>query len=141
MFPRATFFDFDPCPEKFSDKDILKLHYSMSDFPNPWINTAQTPTVVCSRHTMNIPVILRLFGAIEVAKIGLQNFGAKFKFCRIFTKIADISPLKSKSKKVARRNISPFLHLLDAKNRLSISEMVSAQSLQKVWVLLKKKLP
>ena len=45
----------------------------------------------------------------------------------------------SKSKKVARRNISLFLLLLNAKNRLSISEMVSAQSLQKVWVLLKKK--
>ena len=64
MFLRATFFDFEPCPEKLSDIDILKLHYSMSDFPNPWINPAQTPTVVCSRHTMNIHVIFRLFGAI-----------------------------------------------------------------------------
>ena len=47
----------------------------------------------------------------------------------------------SKSKNVARRLFSPFPLLLDAKNRLSISEMVSAQSLQKVWVVLKKKLP
>ena len=37
---RSTFFDFDPFPEILSDIDILKLHYSMSDFPNPWINTA-----------------------------------------------------------------------------------------------------
>ena len=42
---------------------------------------------------------------------------------------------------MARRLFSPFLLLLDAKNRLSISEMVSAQSLQKVWSKLKKKRP
>ena len=62
MFLRATFFDFDLCLEILSDKDILKLRYSMSDFPNHWINTAQSPTVVCSRHSMNIPAIFRLFG-------------------------------------------------------------------------------
>ena len=43
---RATFFDFELCPEILSDIDILKLHYSMSDFLNQRINTAQTPTVV-----------------------------------------------------------------------------------------------
>ena len=47
----------------------------------------------------------------------------------------------SKSKNVARREFSPFLLLLVAENRLSISEMVSAQYLQKVWAHLKKKLP
>ena len=74
----------------------------MSDSPNPRINSAQTSAVVCSRHTMNIRGILKLFEAISRAKIGFLNFGAKFKFCRIFTKIADISPLRSKSKNPLR---------------------------------------
>ena len=37
------------------------------------------------------------FEAISRFKIGFLNFGAKFKFCQIFTKIADISPLSSKN--------------------------------------------
>ena len=37
-----------------------------------------------------------------------------------------------------RQMFSPFSLLLDAKNRLSISEMVSTQYLQKVWAVLKK---
>ena len=45
----------------------------------------------------------------------------------------------SKSKKVARRDIAPFLLLLVTKNCLSISEMVSSESAQKVWAVLKKK--
>ena len=61
---RFTFFDFDPCPEIFPDIAILKLHYSMSDFPNPWMNTAQTPSVVYFGHTVNISTIFRLFKAI-----------------------------------------------------------------------------
>ena len=64
LLHRSGFFNFDLCPEILPDIDILKLHYSMSDFRNPWMNTAQTLTVVCSRHTMNMPVIFRLFGAI-----------------------------------------------------------------------------
>ena len=64
----------------------------MSDSSNPRINIAQTSPLVCPRHTMNIPGILKLFGAILRVKIEFLNFGAKFKFCRIFTKIADISP-------------------------------------------------
>ena len=44
----------------------------------------------------------------------------------------------SKFNNVNCTEFSPFLPLLDAKNRLSISEMVSAQCLQKVWVVLKK---
>ena len=63
-YVRFTFFDFDPCSELLSDIDILKLHYSMSDFPNPWMNTAQTPFVVCFGHTVNISTIFRLFKAI-----------------------------------------------------------------------------
>ena len=47
----------------------------------------------------------------------------------------------TKSKKVARPFSSLFLSLLDGKNRLAISEMVNAQSLHKVLVNLKKKLP
>ena len=61
---RFTFFDFDLCPEILPDIDILKLHYSMSDFPNPWMNTAETPTVVCSGHTANISTMFRLFEVI-----------------------------------------------------------------------------
>ena len=61
---RDGFFDFDPCPEILSDIDILKLHYSIFDFPNPRINWAQTSPVVCSGRTMNIPAILKLFGAL-----------------------------------------------------------------------------
>ena len=53
----------------------------------------------------------------------------------------NISGHGSKSKKMARREFSAFLLLLNAKNRLSISEMVSAQCLQKVWAKLKKKWP
>ena len=135
---RFTFFDFDLCPEILPDIDILKLHYSMSDFPNPWMNTAQTPSVVCFGHTVNISTIFRLFKAILWVKIGLRNFGAKFKFRRIFTKIADISTQRSKSKNVNRTECSSFLLLLDAKNRLSISEVVSSEYVQKVWGELKK---
>ena len=50
----------------------------------------------------------------------------------------NISGHGSKSKIVARRLFSSFPLLWAAKNRLTISEMVSAQSLQKVWVPLKK---
>ena len=50
----------------------------------------------------------------------------------------NISGHESKLKNVNRTEFSPFPLLLDAKNRLSISEMVSAQCLQKVWVVLKK---
>ena len=135
---RFTFFDFDLCPDISPDIDILKLHYSMSDFPKPWMNTAQTPSVVCFGHTVNISTIFRLFKAILWVKIGLRNFGAKFKFRRIFTKIADISTQRSKSKNVNRTGCSSFIFLLDAKNRLSISEVVSSEYVQKVWVKLKK---
>ena len=47
----------------------------------------------------------------------------------------------TKSKKIARTFSSLFLFLFDEKNRLAISEMVSAQSLHKVLVDLKKKWP
>ena len=47
----------------------------------------------------------------------------------------------SKSKNVSRRLFSSFPLLSDAKSRLLISEMVSSESVQKVWALLKKKLP
>ena len=50
----------------------------------------------------------------------------------------NISGHSSKSKNVNRTECSPFPLLWAAKNRLSISEMVFAQSLQKVWVVLKK---
>ena len=33
----------------------------MANFPNPLMNTAQTPTVECFWRTMDIPVIFRLF--------------------------------------------------------------------------------
>ena len=51
---------------------------------------------------------------------------------------ANISGHSSKSKNVNRTGCSPFLLLLDAKNRLSISELVSAECPKKVWVKLKK---
>ena len=47
----------------------------------------------------------------------------------------------SKWKNVNRTECSSFPLLSAPKNRLSISEMVSAQYLQKVWAHLKKKLP
>ena len=53
----------------------------------------------------------------------------------------NISGHGSKSKKVAREGILHFLFCRMQKNRLSISELVSAQSLSQVWVELKKKLP
>ena len=62
---RDGFFDFDPCPEIFSDIDILKFHYSIFDFQLGSIfNWAQTSPVVCSRRTMNIPAIFKLFKAL-----------------------------------------------------------------------------
>ena len=39
---------------------------------------------------------------------------------------------KGRNRKVARRKISEFIFLLDAKNRSSITEMVSAKSLQQI---------
>ena len=53
----------------------------------------------------------------------------------------NISGRGSKSKHVARRLFSSFALLFDAKSRLLISEMVSSESVQKVWADLKKKLP
>ena len=50
----------------------------------------------------------------------------------------NISGHGSKSKNVARRLFPSFPLLLDEKSRLLISEMVSSESVQKVWALLKK---
>ena len=107
----------------------------MSDFRNPRINSAQTSPVVCSRRTMNIPGIFKLFGAILRVKIGLLNFGAKFKFCRIFTKIADILPLRSKSKNPLRGKKFRIYLLFVAKRRLLISEIQGPQSVTEIWAI------
>ena len=132
---RDGFFDFDPCPQILSDIDLLKLHYSIFDFPNPRINLAQTSPVVCSGRTMNILGILKLFEAISRAKIGFLNFGAKFKFCRIFTKIADISPLRSKSKNPSRTFKFRIYLLCVAKRRLLISEIQGPQSVAEILAI------
>ena len=39
------FFDFNACPGILSNTEIVKLHYSKSDFLNAWTHTDQTSTV------------------------------------------------------------------------------------------------
>ena len=83
------------------------------------------------------------FNSIKNFKIGSENLQiflnrAVFEKPIIFDFVRFLSRPRDEIEKSGSPLSSLFLSLLDGKNRLAISEMVSAQSLHKVWVNLKK---